>query len=56
VCWRLESVIRVLPPVPGYFPVMRIFPGLRDRKYPVTSLEMRGLDVRKRLIEKRYLP
>ena len=52
---RLESLVRVLPPVPGYFPVMWIFPGFRVRKYPVISPEMRGLGVSKYLIKKCYL-
>ena len=52
---RLESLVRVLPPVPGYFPVMWIFPGFPVRKFAVIAPGMRGWDVPKCLIEKYYL-
>jgi len=45
----------VLPPVPGYFPVMASFPGFPVRKFPVISPVMLGRDVSKYLIQKRYL-
>ena len=51
LCERLESLVRVLPPVPGYVDFSR-FSG---PKIPGYFSHMRGLSVSKYLIQKRYL-
>ena len=50
-----KALVRVPPPVPGYFPDMAIFPGFPDRKFPVISPAMSGLGASKYLIRQRYL-
>jgi hypothetical protein len=55
ILWQsLQSLVRALPPVPGYFPDKLIFPGFPIRKFAVISPAMRGRDVPKYLIQKRY--